>query len=422
MDQHAGHAALSAEPRARVPRLRTFTSLRHRNYRFLWGSTLFTSAGNWLQQVTLGWLVYDMTGNAFLVGALQGARAVPFLVAGPIGGVLSDRMDRRKLLIVNQVFLGLLAVGFAMLVSSGRAQVWHLFAFTILSGAGWALNNPLRQALVPNTVPREDLMNAIALNSVAFNVNRVTGPAVGGLLIAFFGPGTNFFIQAACYAGVALMVFPIRLPYQNLAAGRRASAVSDLVEGLRYVVKEQTTLALILVAMIPSLFMMPFTSGLMPVFAKDVLKVGPEGLGLLLSVFGVGALVGTMTLASLGNVSRKGLLVLGTAIFAGVAVMAFSRATSMAFALPFIAAAGAAHMLYNALNNTIIQSITPDALRGRVMSIYMLDHGLVPLGSFLAGSLAHFYGSPLAILAGGASSASLILLVGLRFKAVRSIT
>ena len=410
-----------ARPPHGLPSLRTFSSLRYRTYRYLWGSTLFSSAGNWIQQVTLGWLAYDLTGSAFLVGTLHGLRALPFLLVGPVGGVIADRTDRRKLLLGNQLFLALLALGFAVLVVSGHLEVWHLFVFTFLSGAGWAFNNPVRQALVANSVPRSELMNAIALNSVAFNINRVLGPAAGGVLIAFFGPGTNFFIQAACYVGVFLMVLPIRVPQEGLAAlhGRHgASLGSSLVAGLRYVAREETTLALILVALIPSLFIMPFISGLMPVFSEEVLGAGPSGLGLLLSFFGLGALVGVLGLASLGTVQRRGLVLLGAAMAAALGMLLFSQTRWLPLSLLTLMLVGGAHMVYMATNNTILQTITPDEYRGRVMSIYMLDHGLVPLGGLLAGTLAQFYGSPLAILAGGLVTVTLVLLVPLRFKAL----
>ncbi|MDP2952611.1 MAG: MFS transporter, partial [Chloroflexota bacterium] len=263
---------------------------------------------------------------------------------------------------------------------------------------------------------------AIALNSIAFNISRVAGPAVGGLLIALFGPGTNFFIQAACYVAVALAVFPMRVERQDLAAAnQRDSVFANLREGLNYVAKEQTTLALIVLGMIPSLLVMPFITGLMPAFAKDTLHVGPDGLGFLLSTFGIGAILGLLGLATLGNIKRKGLVILGAGIFSGLGMVALSRATSMSLAIPFVIWIGAMHVLYNAINNTIIQTITPDALRGRVMSIYMLDVGLMPLGSLLAGSLASLDAVPLALLVGGSLTIALILLASIRFKVIRSV-
>ncbi len=400
-------------------RFQTFASLKYRNFRFLWGGTLFSSAGNWIQQVTLGWLMYDMTENAFLVGTLLGARALPFLLVGPIAGVIADRMDRRRVLLANQFFLGFIAIGFAVVVASGLVQVWHLFVFTLLSGAGWAFNNPVRQALVANSVPARDLVNAIALNSMGFNITRVLGPAFGGLLIAFFGPATNFFIQAVCYMGVALMVFPINIPKHDVSSSKGAPILSNLAEGLRYVSKEPTILGLILVALIPALFIMPFVSGLMPVFSEEVLHAGPEGLGLLLSALGVGGLTGALVLATIRNVGRRGILLLGAAMSAGLLMILFSRTTWMPLSLACLVGVGTAHMAYMTTTNIVIQTITPDKFRGRVMSLYHLDFGLVPLGGLIAGTIAQFYGSPAAVLIGGGITTLLILLVAVKFRAIR---
>ena len=368
--------------------------------------------------MTLGWLVYDMTGNALLVGALQATRAIPFVVVGPISGVLGDRMDRRKLLIANQCFLATLALVLAGLIVTETVQVWHLFAFTALMACGFAMNNPLRQALTANTVPRSELANAVALNSAAFNINRILGPAVGGLLIAFMGPGMNFLVQAVCYLVVAMMAFPMRLEWQDIASKKRASPFSEFREGLRYVVREQKTLALILLAFIPALLIMPFTTGMMPVFAKDVLDEGPGGLGLLLSMFGVGGLCGTLMVATIGSRARSGYLQLIAGVASGGALVAVSLSTSLWMAMVFLAAEGAFQMMYNAINNTTLQTTVPDSLRGRVSSIYLMNQGMVPLGGFFAGSVAHAYGSPLAMLLGGSIGAGCVLLAVLTFKVV----
>ena len=409
-----------AERRRR--RLQTFSSLKYRNFRYLLAGTLFTSGGNWVQQVTLGWLAYDLTGSAILVGTLSGIRALPFLVVGPIGGVLTDRMDRRRLLMTTQLVLLVLALGFALLVASGRHQVWHLFAFSLLSGIIWAISNPIRQALVATSVPRESMMNAIALNSAAFNAMRTIGPAAGGLLIALTGPATNFFIQALCFLGVYLVVWPLDIPQRDASAQRRVSMLASFREGVRYAIKDPVIMALLIVALIPSLFMMPFTHLIMPVFSEEVLDAGPEGLGFLFAAMGVGALVGTLGLASAGNVSRKGWLLLTFATGAGVGVILFSFTTSLPLALLALVVVGGCQQLYMSTNNTLLQSLTSDEYRGRGMSLYMLDHGLVPLGGLMAGVLAKFYGAPHAILFGGATSVILFVLMGARFKSIRDVT
>ncbi len=406
-------------PQPKGFRLSTFSSLKYRDYRFLWGTTFFTSAGNWIQQITLGWLIFHLTGSALLTGAVSGVRALPFLFVGPLAGVIVDRVNKKLLLIFTHIFLSILGLVFAILLVTNLIQVWHVFVFSFLSGVGWAFNNPVRQTLVPALVPRPALMNAIALNSAAFNVTRIIGPAIGGVLIAAFGPATNFFIQSAAYFVVTIFVLPIHIPPPSPSATPHASILGDLAGGLHYVSKDKTILALIMVALIPSIFMMPFTQGLMPVFAKSVLGVGPTGLGILLASAGAGALVGTLGLASLGNFQRKGVLLLTAATIASASLILFSRTTTLPVAAAVLALQGGFQMVYNSTNNTILQVITPDEYRGRVMSIYMLDFGLTPLGSFMAGAMAQVFGAPMAVLVAGVTTTVLILLLATQFKQLR---
>lgn len=334
---------------------------------------------------------------------------LPFLFAGPVAGVVADRVDRKRLILANQIVMAVLAAGFAVLVTTGRVEVWHLFLFSLLGGIVWSFDQPVRQTIAPTIVPKKDLLNAIALSSAAFNVTRIIGPGLGGLLIAAFGPGANFFIQAAAYLGVFLMVLPIRLPLVDTASRRRFSFFSNLKEGVRYVGGQRPILMVIVMALLPSLFLMPFTMALMPVVAKETLGVGAGGLGLLMSLSGVGALVGTMALASLGNFQHKGMLLVMAITMAGVGTLLFAMSTSMSAALSSLVFLGAFQMIYFATSNTILQTITPDQFRGRVMSLYMLDMGLSPVGSVLAGVLAQSYGTGVAITVAG----GFILLIGI---------
>ncbi len=191
--------------------LQTFSSLKYRNYRYLFIGQLFSSSGQWIQQVTLSWLVYDLTGSALLLGAINGFRALPFLITGPLGGVAADRVDRRYLMMSTQFALAVSSLVLGFLVYADLIQVWHLFAFTLFTGVAWSFNQPVRQALVPSLVPKEDLLNAIALNSSAFNITRIIGPAIGGYLIDRVGIAGNFFIQTVAYLGVVGMIFMMAL-------------------------------------------------------------------------------------------------------------------------------------------------------------------------------------------------------------------
>ena len=402
-----------------MTQLRTFASFRYPNYRLLWTSTLMASAGNWVQQVTIGWLTFHLTQDALTTGSVLGLRGVPFLIAGPLGGVLADRMDRRKLLMATQIYLAALGAVFALLVWSDQLAVWHLYAFTFLFGAGWAMNNPLRQAMVANSVDREHMMNAIALNSAAFQITRIIGPAIGGLLIAAVGPSTNFIIQAVAFTLVAALVWPLRIPQEDYSRSARQSFLTNFREGVAYAVRTPVILALILLGMIPSLFLMSFVNGVMPVFAAEVLENPDRGLGFLLSAFGVGALIGTVSLASIGNARRKGLMLLAAAIGAALSTMLFATTSTLASAMAVITVMGAMHMFYMATNNTLIQTIVPDTLRGRVLSLFMLDFALTSIGAAMAGAIVREYGISTGFLFGGACALVLFIVVGLLFKELR---
>lgn len=400
----------------------TFSSLRYRDYRLLFLSTLLASGGNWVQQITLGWLIYEFTGSAFLVGALHGARTLPFLLGSPLGGVLTDKMERRILLLMTQIALGVLALGFALLLILDWVQIWHFFAFTLVSGVAWAINNPVRQAMVVNTLPSEELLNGIALTNSAFNVNRIAGPALGGLLIALFGPALNFLVQALLFLSVVLVIIPMRSETKKEARNTlEISFMRSFTEGIRYVRKEPTTRALLILTMVPAIFVIPFTTGLMPVFAEDVVHVGPDGLGILLMAFGTGSLIGPLLIAGRPDIPHRGVVILLSAGMGGVALIALSQTSNMLIAMLVLVPAGIAMMLYHTLTNTTLQILTPDEFRGRVTSLYMMDHGLVPLGSVIAGALAQAWGAPTAILIGGVACTVVVAMASVRYEIVRRL-
>ncbi|MBI1995311.1 MAG: MFS transporter [Deltaproteobacteria bacterium] len=399
---------------------RTFSSLRHVNYRYLWIGTVCMSAGQWIQQVTLGWLVYDLTGSSVLLGVLNGLRALPFLLVSPIAGVAADRMDRRRLVLTAEWVLMITALGMGLLVASGFLETWHVFAFTLITGVCWAFVDPIRQSMVPMLVPKQELMNAVALNSAAFNMTKVIGPSIGGVLIAAFGVAGNFFVQGVTYAGVVLFVYWMVAPATPLEA-RRSSALANLKEGLVYVWSNPTIFALMITALVPRIFAMPFQT-LMPVFQKDVLKVGPEGLGVLLAAPGLGAMLAGLMLATLSyRIRRQGVLMLVSLVSLGVTMNLFSWTTSFPLAILALVGEGACQIFYMATTNTLLQLIVPDHLRGRVMSIYSLDRGLMPVGSLLAGVMAHFIGAPATVSFMGLTVIVLGILVAWRAPIIRGL-
>ncbi len=373
----------------------TFRSLQHRDYRLLWIGTLFTSAGQWIQQITVGWLTYELTSSAFLLGAVNGFRALPLLFFAPLGGVAADRVERKLLMQMTQVGLLIASAIMAIVVFSGQLQLWHLFAFTFITGIAWAFNNPVRQSVVPALVPKHDLMNALALNSAGFNVTRIIGPTIGGVMIAHLGGGENFTLQSTFYIGVIAMVGMMTIP----AIANRKAVVSvreNLTEGFSYVMRHPQLRIQLALAFVPTVLAFPYMA-LMPIFAKDVLGAGASGYGILSSAVGVGAVVGTLALATMRNVERKGYLMLAAVMILGASLILFSLSRSLEISCLILMVTGAAQMAYLTTNQTILQLTIDDEMRGRVMGIYMLSQGMMPLGGLIGGGLADFTSAPTAV-------------------------
>jgi MFS family permease len=402
----AARQQLLTEQEARPSgRLATFRSLQYRDYRLLWFGTLFTSAGQWTQQITVPWLAYQLTGSPVLLGVVNGFRSLPLLLLGPLGGVAADRVDRKALLLWTQVFLLATTALMAVIIFAGQLAVWHLVLFTVLTGVAWAFNNPVRQSIVPNLVPQKDLMNALALNSMGFNFTRIIGPSLAGLMLVQLGAGENFVFQALAYLGVALMVLLMVVPPARRA--NRVSVGENLAEGARYVWRVSILRTLLLLALVPVVIGMPYMT-LLPIFAEEVLGKGAGGFALMSSAVGLGAVVGTLTIATL-NVRRRGLVLLGAIFGLGAALVAFSLSRSFELSLLLMVVVGAFQMTFFTTNQTLLQLTVPDDMRGRVMGIYMLDQGMLPAGSLLAGVLADVTSAPTAVLLMGSAVCILAL-------------
>lgn len=384
---------------------RTFWSLRHRDYRLLWIGSLFSSSGMWIQQVSLGWLTYQVTGSAFLLGAVNGFRSLPLLLLGPFGGVAADRLDRKRLMFVTQMFLMTITAIFATVVFTGHAAVWNIILFSLLTGVAWAFNMPVRQSIIPSLVPREDLQNAIALGAVGFNITRIVGPSVAGLLIAGVGIAGNFYLQALAYVGVSAMVWQLKVQ-SNHRKTQDTSILRNLADGARYVWANKVLRTQMSLALVPVVLALPYIS-LMPVFAEDVLHVGATGFGVMMAAPGVGAVLGTMTIASVSEIKHKGLIIFGALIGLGVSLVLFSMSESFLLSLLLLLFTGGFQMVYMSANQTLIQTTTPDEYRGRVMGIYMLNQGLLPFGSLVAGAVADAWSAPLAVMVMGGSVVAL---------------
>jgi MFS family permease len=380
--------------------LGTFISLRNTDYRYLWVGNLFNMAGFWIQQVTISWLVWELSGSATMVGIAAGLRSLPFLFMGPLGGVAADRMDRRRLLMLSQAILAAAAVLFAVMVAMGWVRVWHAMVFSFVMGCGLAMNMPVRQSLIANTVPREELGNAIALNAMATNASRVVGPAAAGMMIMAFGSAGNFLLQAALYLCMVAIIFPMKVPYRDTTSAGKSSPLNSLKEGVHYVWNNRTMLGLVMMSFIPSLFVMPILH-ILPVFTDEALHAKADIYGYLVASFGIGGLLATFLQASFGNAIRSGWLGMMALACALFFVVIFSQITLLWAALLLIGAIGFAMMTFRVNNNTLVLTLAPDALRGRVMSIYMIDHALTPIASAALGFCADVFTTPQAMLALG---------------------
>lgn len=410
--------ATAVEPAEKRAAGGTFRSLRYRDYRLLWASTLFTSAGQWFQQITVGWLVWDLTQNAFLLGSVNGFRALPLLLLAPVGGVAADRVDRKWLLQGTAIFAFLASASMAAIILSGLLQVWHLFLFTLLTGVVWAFNNPVRQSIVPSLVPKPDLMNALALQSAGFNITRILGPALAGVILFYLSASENFGLMSVAYIGVFMMVMPMVVPPARRAMG--VSIRANLVEGIKYVWTHETLRTQLFLAFVPTILAFPYMA-LLPIFATDVFGKAESAYGIMSSAVGAGAVLGTLTLATLSNVERRGLLLMSAILLLGVSLIAFSQSQSFELSLLLLALIGAAQMVYLTTNQTILQMVVPDELRGRVMGIYMLSQGMMPLGGVLGGGLAEALGAPTAILLLGALVCLVAISFMFRAQALRAV-
>jgi MFS family permease len=375
--------------------------LRHRNYRIFMGGQLISLIGTWMQTVAESWLVYRLTGSALLLGLAGFANRIPIFLLSPIGGAIADRYNRHRIVIATQVASMVLAAALALLTLTHLVRIWHLMAIAALLGVVNAFDIPARQAFVVELVDREDLQNAIALNSSMFNGARVVGPAIAGVLVAAVGEGWCFLANAVSYIAVIAGLLLMRVP-RAPAAARPASAVAHVMEGFQFVSRSRPILALLLLLGLVSLMGMPY-SVLMPIIADQTFHSGARGLGILMGASGVGALLGALSLASRVGLRGYGRTIAFAAIGFGLSLMAFSMVRNLWLGVALLLPVGFAMMTQMAASNTLIQSMIPNALRGRVMAVYsMMFMGMAPIGALLAGSLAGWLGATTTVAAGGA--------------------
>ena len=406
----AGPNLGTAPPRGAIPLRRgMFASLRYRAFRNYWAGLFVSNAGSWMQTVAQGWLVLRLSDSAFVLGLVAFAGSIPSLLLAPLAGVAADRYDRRRLLLTTQST----QMGCALFLAA--ATGWHFVtvplvaAVAIVNGVANALTTPSHQSLFLDLVGREDLMNAIALNSMQFNLSRVLGPAIAGVVIGAAGETACFLVNAVSF--VAILVPLATLPPLPARARGVTSAWADLRGGLRFAARDPAVPPLLVISGALAVFGTPAVT-LAPLFARKLLGVGPEGLGGMLSAVGLGAVATALVLAWLGDFRGKGRGVFAAALAFAASLAAFAVSRRYALALASLAVLGGAMMSASSLVNTLLQTRSPDRLRGRVISLYVLAWlGLVPLGNLQAGAVAERFGPSAALLTGAAGIALTVLAV-----------
>ncbi len=387
--------------------LRTFIALRHRNYRLFWFGQLISLIGTWMQSIGQAWLVLELTHSAWLLGIVGALQFLPVMLLSLFGGVLADRFPKRRVLLFTQSSAMLQASILWILVASGQVQIWQVLVLASLLGLTNSFDMPTRQAFVAEMVGREDLPNAIALNSSLFNMARIVGPGLGGLIIAWLGVAPLFLLNAVSFIAVIIGLAMIKMDdlYAHSKRSvpgdvtRKISTLQSLREGLSYVAHTPSVLLIITVVGVISLFGINFNV-VLPLFATDVLHAGPKGFGFISAAFGLGSLFSALWLAWGNNRPSIHQLLAGAFAFCILEIL-FAISHLYLLSLVLIAGVGFAQIAFSATSNTTLQTVSPDHLRGRVMSVYMLVFaGSVPLGNLFTGGLAHLAGAPIALLIG----------------------
>jgi MFS family permease len=406
-------------------RLRTFAALRHREFLLLWSGQTATSMAMWMDQVVRGWLMYELTNSPVQLGLVQGIQAIPILVLSPVAGSVADRYPRKQQVMIAQVLAGAMYIMLALLILTGHIQPWHVYATAFGMAMVQTFHQPARAAMVADAVPPQDLTNAIGLTSIGFNVARSTGPALAGFLIATLGTASCYTVQTVFY--LVAIVWTLQLRAEPRAAtsvhGRATHGASfgqSIIEGWAFSWRTEEVRAGLLIMMCASFFIIPFTT-LLPVFARDLLGVGATGQGGLLTAMGLGALCSAVLLASLGDRLPRGLLMLGGVTVYGLSVVAFAASPSFRLSLGLMTLVGLAHVSSHALVQTVVQTYSPSAFRGRTMAIFHMSSVVMTLGSMLAGTLAALAGARWAAAAMGTAGALTIVTIAVALPRARRI-
>jgi MFS family permease len=378
---------------------RAFRALGYPDFFWFWSSYFVSNVGSWMQSVAQGWLLFDITSSPFYLGLFSSLRMVLLVCFFVLGGLMSDRWERRGVMLWIQVISATTALALALLISFEAIQVWHIFVLGAITSTTWAFEQPVRQALIPQLVAREDLVNALALNAVVWNGAGLLGPSLVGISVGWIGIDGCFYINVVSYLAVIAALIRMHVPAHR-TDGQRVTVLQSLIDGFRYVRREGVIMTFLMVSSIFNIFGRSFVT-LLPVFAKEILRVGASGFGFIAAAPGLGTIIGSLGLASLGRMeARRGILV---TILLAFSLALFIFAVTGDFRIAFVALVlvGALSTVFETLLNTAIQLRVVEAYRGRVMGFYGLTvGGLRELGGMQAGFVAEWSSAPFAIETG----------------------
>ncbi len=408
---------------ASLVRFPLFDAVHHRDFRYLWLGQACTSMAMWMDQVARSWLLYELTSSPLQLGLLQGIQAIPMLLLSPIAGTAADRYDRKLQVMAAQILDAVMYGVLAVLIVAGLIQPWHVYLSAVLHAIVSTFHHPARAAMLSDAVPGRDLTNAIALTSVSFNVSRSAGPALAGMLIALVSTASAYVVEGLLYLAATVVTIPLpaalRYPVRS-GAHRGRSFADNIVEGWRFSWKNETVRTALALVTSAALFILPFAA-LLPVFARDILDVGAQGQGLLLTAMGVGAFCSSVVIASLGNRLPRGILMLGGAALYGVAVIGFANSQSFLLSFALMVVAGLFHVSTHTLTQIVVQAYSPPEFRGRTMAILQQTHVVQMAGGLVLGGVASLLGAPMAITATAAIGTVVVAIVFATVPGARQI-
>jgi MFS family permease len=386
--------------RGSVNLARTLSSLRHRDFRLLFFGTSLSHVGDFIQAMAQSWLVWTMTSSPLLLGVVGFCQALPRLLLGVVGGAIVDRVERRRLLLSTQILAMLQAFTFWALVYFEEIQFWHVMVLVLFLGTVNTINQTARHSLINNLVPREDLMNAIALNSSMANLAKIAGPSLGGVLISVIGVAGCLFVNAVSFLAIIITLIVMVFPAGRSMSEEEAPFWEEVREGYRFLRAERRLLAVILLTYSVALVGTPY-SRFLPVFATDVLHAGPSTFGLLLAAPGAGAVIAGLSIASLGRLRRRLHFVAMSVYAFSLFLVLFSFCRSLPLSMLFLVLVGASNIAFRSVANSVVQMETPPHLLGRMLSLFFMDKGMWSFGTLFIGGVAQVVGTPNAIAISG---------------------